>query len=107
LRYSVFWLESAVQELEEIRLYLHSQDQADYAARLQQALYAAAQKLQEQPNRGKLLIKLGPQYREIFQKPYRLIYEVQEQDQAVYILAVLHTARDLPSAWAQRSRKPR
>lgn len=105
MRYSVFWLESAVQELEEIRIYLDSQDQADYAARLQQALYETAQKLQEQPNRGKLLIKLGPQYREIFQKPYRLIYEVQ--DQAVYILAVLHTARDLPSAWAQRSRKPR
>ena len=107
MRYSVFWLEAAVQEIEEIRLYLHNQDQADYAARLQQALYEAAQKLQQHPLRGKLLPKLGPQYREVFQKPYRLIYEVQEQDQAVYILAVLHTARDLSSAWAQRSRKRR
>lgn len=107
MRYSVFWLDSAVQEIEELRLYLQNQDQADYAARLQQALYEAAQKLEKHPHRGKLLLKLGSQYREILQKPYRLIYEVQEQDQAVYILAVLHTARDLSSAWAQRSRKRR
>lgn len=107
MRYTVFWIDSAVEEIEEIRDYLRSQDQADYAARLQQALYAAAHKLQVHPNRGKLLPKLGPNYREVFQRPYRLIYEVQEADRAVYIVAVLHTARDLPSAWTRRPRKPR
>ena len=107
MRYTVFWIDSAVEEVEEIRDYLRTQDQADYATRLQQSLYAAAHKLQDHPNRGKPLPKLGPHYREVFQKPYRLIYEVQEPDQAVYVVAVLHTARDLPSAWARRTRKPR
>lgn len=103
MRYSVFWIESAVLEIEEIRQYHTEQGEGEYADKLRQALLETAQRLKQQPHRGKLMTKLGPRYREIFHRPYRIIYEVEEQ--SVYILSVMHTARDLRQAWAQRPRK--
>ena len=57
------------------------------------------------PDKGKLVSKLGQKYHVRLHKPYRIIYEIDDAEATVYILAVLHTSRELAKAWRMRQRK--
>ncbi len=88
----VFWASAAAQDRSDIFDYI-SQDNPLAAIRMDELFAEAAGRLAEQPHHGKP--GLIPGTRELIpHESYRLVYEVL--DNAVWILAVVHTARMWP-----------
>lgn len=96
--------DDATRDLEEICDYIDRHDtpgQADYVLN---QIEKALQSLSEHPRRGnypKELLDLGiREYREIFFRPYRLIYRVIESN--VYVLVIADGRRDMQSLLQRR-----
>lgn len=88
----VFWASVAEQDRADIIDYI-SQDNPLAAVRMDELFAEAASRLAEHPLLGKT--GLIPGTRELIpHESYRLIYEVQ--DNTVWILALVHTARVWP-----------
>ena len=90
----VFWASAAEQDRANIIDYI-SKDNPLAAIRMDEVFAEADGRLTEHPHLGKT--GLIPGTRELIpHESYRLVYEVQ--DNAVWILALVHTAR----MWPQR-----
>lgn len=88
----VFWASAAEQDRTDIIDYI-GQDNPLAAIRMDELFTEAAGRLAEHPLLGKTGLILGT--RELIpHESYRLVYEVQ--DNAVWILALVHTARMWP-----------
>ncbi len=88
----VFWASVAEQDRADIIDYI-SQDNPLAAVQMDELFAEAASRLAEHPLLGKTGLILGT--REVIpHESYRLIYEVQ--DNTVWILALVHTARVWP-----------
>lgn len=88
----VFWASAAEQDRTDIIDYI-GQDNPLAALRMDELFTEAAGRLAEHPLLGKT--GLIPGTRELIpHESYRLVYEVQ--DNAVWILALVHTARMWP-----------
>lgn len=88
----VFWASAAEQDRTDIIDYI-GQDNPLAAIRMDELFTEAAGRLAEHPLLGKT--GLIPGTRELIpHESYRLVYEVQ--DNAVWILALVHTARMWP-----------
>lgn len=88
----VFWASAAEQDRADIIDYI-GQDNPLAAIRMDELFTEAAGRLAEQPLLGKT--GLIPGTRELIpHESYRLVYEVQ--DNTVWILALVHTARMWP-----------
>lgn len=87
----------AARDLEELYDYIARHDAPDKANYVLDQIEKAFTSLSESPERGaypRELLELGVrEYREIFFKPYRVIYRIMQKD--VYVLLIVDGRRDL------------
>jgi len=103
-RFEIFLLDNAEKDIDEIFCHVKRHDSADKAEGLSRNIEQAILSLHASPLRGHYppeLERLGVrEYREVFFKPYRIIYEVA--DSSVFIHCVLDGRRDLRDILQQR-----
>lgn len=97
MKFSVHIIADAEQDILDIYRYVVRNDSKEKADRLLDNLEKTISKLSATPERGHYppeLERIGVrEYREIFFKPYRIIYQVIKSD--VYVHCVLDGRRDL------------
>ena len=104
MHFSVVLTAAAERDLEDIVVYIAEHDSVGRAEHVLSRILDAADGLAADPSRGSLpkeLRELGiHDYRQVFFKPYRLIYRVIEQRVVIYLIA--DGRRDLQAVLAQR-----
>jgi len=104
VKYTVHLVIDAENDLLDIYRYVARHDSAEKADRLLDNLEKTISKLETLPLRGHYppeLESIGVlEFREVFFKPYRIIYQVINKD--VYVHAVLDGRRDLQELLQQR-----
>jgi toxin ParE1/3/4 len=104
MRFSVLLADDAVHDLEDIYDYIDLHDGRDKADHVLDRIENAFDSLSENPDRGaylKELLDLGLQeFRQIFFKPYRIIYRVVENN--VYVLVIADGRRDMQKLLQRR-----
>lgn len=102
--FSIVLTEDALRDLEDICSYIAENDSPKAAAYVLDRVEATLADLAELPDRGRHpreLADLGiTEFREIFFKPYRLIYRVERRRVIVYVIA--DGRRDMQSLLARR-----
>jgi len=95
--FRVMLTHDAARDLEELYDYIARHDAPDKANYVLDQIEKAFTSLSESPERGaypRELLELGVrEYREIFFKPYRVIYRIMQKD--VYVLLIVDGRRDL------------
>ena len=90
MRYEVFLTEDAKRDLDELHDYILSHDGIGRADVVLGHLEEVVRGLSQSPERGshpKELLKLGiREYRQVFFKPYRIIYRVTGRRVHVYVM---------------------
>jgi toxin ParE1/3/4 len=101
---AVLLTDHAARDLEELYKYIGQHDLPGNADHVLDRIEQALTGLTQSPERGtfpKELLALGiREYREIFFKPYRIIYRVVEHN--VYVLLIADGRRDLNTLLQQR-----
>ena len=96
--------DDAVRDVAELCDYIERHDAPGRADYVLDQIEKALQSLSEHPRRGnypKELLDLGiREYREIFFRPYRIIYRVLENN--VYVLVIADGRRDMQSLLQRR-----
>jgi toxin ParE1/3/4 len=104
MRFEVVLTEDAERDLEDIVTHIATHDSPRNAEHVLNRILEIAKNLSETPTRGsqpKELCGLGDQdYRQVFFKPYRLIYRIVEGRVAIYLIA--DGRRDVQSLLARR-----
>ncbi len=89
--YKVLLTRDAVNDLEELDTWIATHDSPERADYVLDGIAEAFQKLAELPERGthpKELFALGVrEFREVFFKPYRIIYRVERRTVHIYLIA--------------------
>lgn len=102
--YKVVLTQGAEQDIEAIHDHIAEFDSPAHAGHVLDQLLAAAEKLALMPERGshpQELLSLGiKEYRQVFFKPYRLIYRVIDKTVVVYVIA--DGRRDMQSLLSRR-----
>ena len=102
--YEVLLTQGAEQDLEALFDHIAENDSVANAHRLLDHLMDVAQSLSKLPERGsrpKELLAVGIQdYRQVFFKPFRLIYRLHGKKVVVYLIA--DGRRDMPALLARR-----
>lgn len=97
--FTVLLTNDAARDLEEIYEYISLRDAPEKANYVLDKIESTLTRLSESPERGaftKELLALGIRdYREIFFKPYRIIYRVVSKN--VYIFLIVDGRRDMQS----------
>lgn len=104
MKYTVFLTDDALRDLEEIDDYLTAANSPQVAEDVLRKIEEAFLSLCDMPQRGSYpseLLKLGMrEYREIFFKPYRIIYRIQAK--RVYIYLIVDGRRDMRTLLSRR-----
>ncbi len=104
MRYDVRLTEHAQRDLDELYNYITEHDSPRNAAHVLDRIEKALVGLSTFPERGshpKELLALGIRdYRQIFFKPYRLIYRIVER--RIYVYLIADGRRDIQSLLARR-----
>ena len=83
--------DDALDDLQDIADYLSTTESVDVASRVVGKIEEAYVKLAEFPDRGAIpheLLDIGMRdFRQVFFKPYRIIYEVEQDRVVVYVIA--------------------
>jgi toxin ParE1/3/4 len=102
--YQVLLTQGAEQDLESLYDYIAEFDSVANANYVLDQMMAVVSELASFPERGshpKELLSLGiKEYRQVFFKPYRVIYRII--DQQVYVYLVVDGRRDMQSLLARR-----
>jgi toxin ParE1/3/4 len=102
--FRVMLTNDAARDLEELYDYIALHDAPRKADYVLDQIEKAFSKLSEFPERGaypKELLTLGiREYRQIFFKPYRILYRVMEKN--VYVLLIVDGRRDMQSLLQRR-----
>jgi toxin ParE1/3/4 len=102
--FAVLLTADAMRDLEELYNYITLQDAPGKAERLLDKIEKIFSSLTESPERGaypKELLALGiREYREVFFKPYRIIYRVLND--AVYVYLIVDGRRDMQTLLQHR-----
>jgi len=102
--YEVVLTQGAEQDLEALFDHVAENDSVANAHRLLDKLMEVAQSLSKLPERGsrpKELLAVGIQeYRQVFFKPYRVIYRLHGNQAVVYLIA--DGRRDMPALLTRR-----
>jgi len=100
----VFLTDDAAGDLEGLYEYIFGHGGAEQADYVLDRIEAALESLTANPNRGTWpneLLDLGiREYREVFFKPYRIIYRVIDEN--VYVVLIVDGRRDLQSLLQRR-----
>jgi toxin ParE1/3/4 len=103
-RYRVRLTEDAEQDLIDIYRYIALHDSLENADYVLDQLESLCSRLTELPERGHVPPELDriavTNYREVYFKPYRIIYEAIRQD--VFIHCIVDGRRDMPSLLQRR-----
>src|SRR4030043_1083562 len=104
MAFAVFLTDDASCDLDELYDYIALYDTPQKADYVLQKIERAFSKLSEFPERGALpkdLLALGiREYREIFFKPHRLVYQIMDKN--VYVLLIADGRRDMQTLLQQR-----
>jgi toxin ParE1/3/4 len=104
MSFSVLLTDDAVRDLEDLCDYIDLHDVPGKADYVLEQLEKAFNSLSEKPHRGaypKELLSIGVrEYREIFFKPYRIIYRVMDNN--VYVLLIADGRRDMQTLLQRR-----
>ncbi len=104
MTYSVLLTDDAVRDLEELDAYITAQDGPGGAQHVLGKIADAFISLEELPERGSYPPELAAigvhEYREVFFKPYRIVYRVQKN--MIYVYTVADGRRDMQSLLARR-----
>lgn len=104
MTHKVLLTDDAANDLEALCEYIDQYDSPGKTAHVLDQLEKAFSRLSDNPQRGaypKELLALGiREYREIFFKPYRIIYRVI--DNKVYVLLIADGRRDMQSLLQRR-----
>ena len=104
MRYEVVLTEDAERDLEDLYFHIATHDSRANAEHVLNRLVEATASLESAPDRGsqpKELKSLGDQaYRQVFFKPYRIIYRVIDRRVVVYVIC--DGRRDMKSLLARR-----
>ena len=102
--FAVFLTADAARDLEELYDYIAQHDVPGKAERVLNQVEKTFNSLTESPERGaypKELLALGiREYREVFFKPYRIIYRVLND--AVYVYLIVDGRRDMQTLLQRR-----
>ena len=102
--YEVSLTKDAERDLEEIYLYIAEHDSRGSADHVLERLIQATDALRTSPDRGSYVNELRSlgisEYRQIFFKPYRLIYRVHSKKVIIYVIT--DGSRDMESLLARR-----
>lgn len=102
--FQVFLSDDAAGDLEDLYDYIESHDVPGKAAQVLEQTEGCFTSLSENPERGacpKELLAIGlREYREIFFKPYRVIYRVMSGN--VYVLVIADGRRDMQTLLQRR-----
>jgi toxin ParE1/3/4 len=102
--YAVWLTADAARDLEELYDFIATHDAPRKADHVLKQIEKAFSRLAEHPARGAFpneLLALGVrEYREVFFKPYRIIYRVLDKD--VYVLLIVDGRRDMQSLLQRR-----
>lgn len=103
-KYSIVITESAEKDIIGIYQFIAEHDSPDAVDHVFEKLEAACYGLDVEPNRGRQvqeLVNIGiAAFRQIYFKPYRVIYQVQGNK--VYIMAVVDGRRDLQTLLTEK-----
>ncbi len=104
LKYKVIIDPQAKLDLKEIFIYVAMNDSIHSANKLLDALEETCYKLEKYPERGHIPPELRPtgikSFLEIFYKPYRIIYEIE--DNLIYIHSVIDGRRNIQEILSNR-----
>lgn len=104
MSFQVFLTDDASRDMEELYHYIDLTDAPGKADYVLDQLEGAFSTLTENPERGvypKEVLAVGlREYREIFFKPYRIIYRVTGEK--VYVMVILDGRRDMQSLLQRR-----
>lgn len=96
------WTDPALDDLEGIRDFI-ARDSAFYARRFIEHIFATVEGLTDHPRLGRQVPEAGrADVRELIFQSYRIIYLVEEDEDRIQVLSVMHGSRDLGS----REKKP-
>ena len=102
--FQVYLTGDASRDLEELYDYIESHDAPGKADSVLDQIEKAFSSLSENPERGaypKELLAVGlREYREIFFKPYRIIYRVMAEN--VYVMVIADGRRDMQALLQRR-----
>jgi len=102
--FAVFLTNDAARDLDEIYDYIARHDAPQKADYVLDQIEKTFSRLSASPERGaspKELLSLGiREYREVFFKPYRIIYRVMDKN--VYVLLIVDGRRDMQSLLQRR-----
>ena len=104
MRFAVLLTDDAARDLDELYDYIALHDTPKKADYVLEQIEKALSRLSEFPERGaypKELLAIGiREYREIFFKPYRIIYRVMDKN--VYVLLIADGRRDMQTLLQRR-----
>jgi toxin ParE1/3/4 len=104
MSYRVLLTDDAVRDLEDLYMYIYEHDSPERADYVLDKIENAFTSLAELPDRGtypRELSVLGIRdYREIFFKPYRIIYRTIGR--SVYVILITDGRRDMPALLNRR-----
>ena len=104
MSFSVLLTDDAAHDLEDLCDYIDLHDVPGKADYVLEQLEKAFNSLSEKPHRGaypKELLSIGVrEHREIFFKPYRIIYRVMDNN--VYVLLIVDGRRDMQTLLQRR-----
>lgn len=95
----VKWTEKASSDLQAIHDYI-AKDSKTYATRFMKSLIRATAKLEQMQHCGRIVPELEEYgFREVIYQNYRIVYRLIEGSEDVEILAVVHSAREIKTAF--------
>ena len=104
MAFQVFLTDDASRDLEELCDYIESHDVPEKADYVLDQIEKVFSSLSENPERGaypKELLAVGlREYREIFFKPYRIIYRVMAEN--IYVMVIVDGRRDMQTLLQRR-----
>ena len=104
MNYQVFLTDDAACDLEELFDYIEDYDTLEKADYVVDKIEEAFSSLSDNPERGaypKELLAVGlREYREVYFKPYRIIYRIIAQH--VYVMVIADGRRDMQSLLQRR-----
>ena len=104
MKHRVYLTRHALHDLEEIDNHVTHSDSAKKADHVLNKIESLLETLSEPPDRGsrpKELLDLGiVDYRQVFFKPYRIIYTIKNND--VYVVTIADGRRDMETLLQRR-----
>ena len=108
MSFQIFLTEDATRDLEDLYDYIEGHDVPGKADYVLDQIEKAFSSISENPERGtypKELLAIGlREYREIFFKPYRIIYRISDEN--VYVMVIADGRRDMQALLQRRLLQP-